>query len=177
MDPTALPPGFAEKLADYTARAAAPVEPKAAASTVLLREGTGGVEVFLMRRRTQMAFAGGMVVFPGGGVDPRDATDEVGWVGPSPAEWAQRLGLDDEGAARAGQVPSRQQRAARRRCAGRGAVRHRLRARERAGPREEHGGEKRADDSGPHSRLEWATAPGCMRRHAAQPIARHLSAR
>lgn len=101
MDPTALPPGFADQLADYTARAATPVEPKAAASTVLLREGARGVEVFLMRRRTQMAFAGGMVVFPGGGVDPRDATDEVGWVGPSPAEWARRLGLDDEGAARA----------------------------------------------------------------------------
>ncbi len=101
MDPTALPPGFAEQLAEYSARAAAPVEAKVAASTILLRPGADGPEAFLLRRRTQMAFAGGMVVFPGGGVDPRDATDDVGWIGPSPAEWAQRLGLDDVSAARA----------------------------------------------------------------------------
>jgi 8-oxo-dGTP pyrophosphatase MutT (NUDIX family) len=99
MDPTALPPGFADQLADYAARAAAPVEAKVAASTILLRDGDAGdVEAFLLRRRTQMAFAGGMVVFPGGGVDPRDATDDVGWAGPPPSTWAQRLGLDDAAA-------------------------------------------------------------------------------
>lgn len=99
MDPTALPPGFADQLADHTARAAAPVEPKVAASTILLRDATsGGVEAFLLRRRTQMAFAGGMVVFPGGGVDPRDAADDVGWAGPAPSTWALRLGLDDSDA-------------------------------------------------------------------------------
>jgi 8-oxo-dGTP pyrophosphatase MutT (NUDIX family) len=100
MDPTALPPGFADQLAEYSARAAAPVEPKVAASTILLRDGADGVQAFLLRRRTQMAFAGGMVVFPGGGVDPRDAGDDVGWAGPPPSTWAQRLGLD-ESAARA----------------------------------------------------------------------------
>ncbi len=98
MDPTALPPGFADQLAKYTARAAAPVTAKVAASTILLRDGADGVEAFLLRRRTQMAFAGGMVVFPGGGVDPRDVTDAVGWVGPSPSTWAQRLELDDASA-------------------------------------------------------------------------------
>ena len=102
MDPTALPPGFADQLAEYSARAAAPVEPKVAASTILLRASPdGGPEAFLLRRRTQMAFAGGMVVFPGGGVDPRDATDDVGWIGPPPSAWAERLGLDDVSAARA----------------------------------------------------------------------------
>jgi 8-oxo-dGTP pyrophosphatase MutT (NUDIX family) len=102
MDPTAMPPGFADQLAEYGARAAAPAEAKVAASTILLRAGEdGGPEVFLLRRRTQMAFAGGMVVFPGGGVDLRDATDDVGWVGPTPAAWAERLGLDDVSAARA----------------------------------------------------------------------------
>jgi 8-oxo-dGTP pyrophosphatase MutT (NUDIX family) len=102
MDPTALPPGFADQLAEYTARSAAPVEAKVAATTILLRTGEdGGPEAFLLRRRTQMAFAGGMVVFPGGGVDPRDATDDVGWVGPAPSVWAERLGLDDVSAARA----------------------------------------------------------------------------
>jgi 8-oxo-dGTP pyrophosphatase MutT (NUDIX family) len=100
MDPTALPPGFADQLAEYAARAAAPVEPKVAASTILLRDAGDGVRAFLLRRRTQMAFAGGMVVFPGGGVDPRDAGDDVGWAGPPPSTWAQRLGLD-ESAARA----------------------------------------------------------------------------
>src|ERR1700712_2250954 len=98
MDPTALPPGFADQLAEYSARAAAPVEPKVAASTILLRDTADGVEAFLLRRRTQMAFAGGMVVFPGGGVDPRDAGDDVGWAGPPPSTWAQRLRLDGSAA-------------------------------------------------------------------------------
>jgi 8-oxo-dGTP pyrophosphatase MutT (NUDIX family) len=101
MDPTALPPGFADQLAEYRERAAAPAEAKVAASTILLRDGGSGPEAFLLRRRSQLAFAGGMVVFPGGGVDPRDAGDDVGWVGPSPSAWAQRLGLDDGSAARA----------------------------------------------------------------------------
>src|SRR2546423_14928145 len=39
-----------------------------------------------------MAFAGGMTVFPGGGVDARDAEEAVAWAGPSPAWWAQRFG-------------------------------------------------------------------------------------
>jgi 8-oxo-dGTP pyrophosphatase MutT (NUDIX family) len=51
-----------------------------------------------------MAFAGGMCVFPGGGVDPRDfdsvltedgLVDRGLWAGPSPAEWASRLGCDE----------------------------------------------------------------------------------
>jgi 8-oxo-dGTP pyrophosphatase MutT (NUDIX family) len=96
MDPTAMPPGFADQFAEYSARTEAPAPAKVAASTILLRAAADGTpEAFLLRRRTQMAFAGGMVVFPGGGVDPRDATDDVGWVGPSPSVWAERLGLDD----------------------------------------------------------------------------------
>ncbi|HEY2225812.1 NUDIX hydrolase [Actinomycetospora sp.] len=101
MDPTAMPPGFADQFAEYSARTEAPAPAKVAASTILLRAAADGTpEAFLLRRRTQMAFAGGMVVFPGGGVDPRDATDDVGWVGPSPSVWAERLGLDDVSAAR-----------------------------------------------------------------------------
>ena len=42
-----------------------------------------------------MEFAGGMFVFPGGGVDPRDFDATVAWAGPSPAEWAPRLGTDE----------------------------------------------------------------------------------
>ena len=62
---------------------------------VLLREGHVGPEVYLLRRQTSMAFAGGMCVFPGGGVDPRDHDASVAWAGPSPAEWAERLACDE----------------------------------------------------------------------------------
>jgi 8-oxo-dGTP pyrophosphatase MutT (NUDIX family) len=78
-----------------------PVVPKRAATVVLLRDGVGGMEAYLIRRVASMAFASGMHAFPGGAVDPRDASHEVGWAGPSPADWAVRLGLEDESAARA----------------------------------------------------------------------------
>ncbi len=42
-----------------------------------------------------MAFAGGMCVFPGGGVDPRDFDHAIAWAGPQPAEWAAQLGTDE----------------------------------------------------------------------------------
>ena len=54
-----------------------------------------GPEVYLLRRQTSMAFAGGMCVFPGGGVDPRDFDHAVAWAGPTPAEWAARLGVEE----------------------------------------------------------------------------------
>jgi 8-oxo-dGTP pyrophosphatase MutT (NUDIX family) len=44
---------------------------------VLLRDGQFGVEVFLMRRVTQMKFGAGMHVFPGGRLDVRDADSSV----------------------------------------------------------------------------------------------------
>ena len=72
-----------------------PVEPRNAATVVLLRPGTAGPEVYLLRRQTSMAFAGGMCVFPGGGVDPRDFDHATAWAGPSPKEWASRLGTDE----------------------------------------------------------------------------------
>jgi 8-oxo-dGTP pyrophosphatase MutT (NUDIX family) len=40
-----------------------------ASTVVLLRDGTAGLEVLLMRRPASMAFAPGMTVFPGGRVD------------------------------------------------------------------------------------------------------------
>ncbi|UAL29492.1 NUDIX hydrolase [Nocardioides rotundus] len=54
-----------------------------------------GSEVYLLRRQTSMAFAGGMCVFPGGGVDPRDFEETPAWAGPSPAEWATQLGCEE----------------------------------------------------------------------------------
>ena len=45
---------------------------------MLLRESSDvGVEVFMMRRTTKAAFAGGMYVFPGGAVDAEDTSYEI----------------------------------------------------------------------------------------------------
>ena len=71
-----------------------PVTPKDAATVILARDSAAGIEVFLMRRVVGMAFAAGMTVFPGGGVDPRDADTSVAWHGPEPAWWASRFGCD-----------------------------------------------------------------------------------
>ncbi|WP_166664459.1 NUDIX hydrolase [Actinophytocola oryzae] len=71
-----------------------PVTPKDAATVMLVRDTEAGLEVFLQRRVTGMAFAGGMTVFPGGGVDRRDADTSVAWHGPTPAWWASRFSCD-----------------------------------------------------------------------------------
>jgi 8-oxo-dGTP pyrophosphatase MutT (NUDIX family) len=54
---------------------AAPAVPRDAATVLLLRDGARGVEVWMMRRRSDLAFAADAWVFPGGAVvdDPRDA--------------------------------------------------------------------------------------------------------
>ncbi|MGZ4611942.1 MAG: NUDIX hydrolase [Kineosporiaceae bacterium] len=65
---------------------AAPV--RDAATVMLVRDrapGPGGVEVFAFRRVPRMVFAPGMLVFPGGSVDPGDADPRTPWVGPPPA--------------------------------------------------------------------------------------------
>lgn len=49
-----------------------PNEAKAAATLVLLRETSAGVELFMVERAKTMGFAGGMMVFPGGKVDEAD---------------------------------------------------------------------------------------------------------
>lgn len=74
-----------------------PAPTRDAATVVLLRERPrGGIEVFLIRRVRSMAFAGGMYVFPGGSVDPRDARlPESAWAGPPPGHWAGVLAADD----------------------------------------------------------------------------------
>ncbi len=53
-----------------------PVKP--AATVMLVRDAdVGGIEVFMMRRTTKAAFAGGMYVFPGGAVDAEDSSYEI----------------------------------------------------------------------------------------------------
>jgi 8-oxo-dGTP pyrophosphatase MutT (NUDIX family) len=50
----------------------APAALRDATSVLLVRDGDRGLEVFLLHRVAEMAFAGGMTVFPGGGLDARD---------------------------------------------------------------------------------------------------------
>lgn len=90
-----MPPGLLAHAQDFYANGGVPATPRLASTVLLLREGTVGPEVYLIRRAATMAFAAGMYAFPGGTVDPRDTTVEPGWAGPTPAEWAARLGLDE----------------------------------------------------------------------------------
>jgi 8-oxo-dGTP pyrophosphatase MutT (NUDIX family) len=91
-----LPAALVEQAAAYAAGELTPAEPRNAATVVLLRPGaSAGPEVYLLRRQASMAFAAGMCVFPGGGVDTRDFDADVAWAGPSPSSWAARLATDE----------------------------------------------------------------------------------
>jgi len=54
------------------------------------------MSVYMLRRRSSMAFAAGAYVFPGGSVDPADADEGIPWAGPDAAEWGSRLGAPAE---------------------------------------------------------------------------------
>jgi 8-oxo-dGTP pyrophosphatase MutT (NUDIX family) len=77
---------------EFAASGRPPVPARPAATVVLLREP---YEIYLVRRAATMSFAPGMYAFPGGSVDARDTSSDVGWIGPSPAEWAYRLGVPE----------------------------------------------------------------------------------
>ena len=49
-----------------------PVEPRQAATVIVLRGGDAALEVLLLRRNPEARFMGGAWVFPGGAVDPDD---------------------------------------------------------------------------------------------------------
>lgn len=90
-----LPEHLAERARAHVATGAPVAAPRDAATLALIRQGAGGVEVYVLRRVTTMAFAPGMHVFPGGTVDPRDLESGTGWFGPAPAVWAERFGVDE----------------------------------------------------------------------------------
>lgn len=72
-----------------------PVTPRDAATVVLLRDGRQGLQTWLLTRRTTLAFAAGMSVYPGGRVD----TEDVGVPLARPdraAEVAVAFGIDVE---------------------------------------------------------------------------------
>jgi len=87
-----LPAKLLETAREYAAGDRVPAAPRDAATVLLLREGPSGPEVYVMVRRRSMAFAGGMVAFPGGGLDPADAATELA----DPSGWAARLGVSPD---------------------------------------------------------------------------------
>ncbi|MGH3492018.1 MAG: NUDIX hydrolase [Mycobacteriales bacterium] len=89
-----LPESVLARASDYLSGVVPPVAPKDASTVLLLRDTSAGVAVYVLRRQLSMAFAAGMYAFPGGSVDPRDADLAIGWAGPSPTDWAARLGCD-----------------------------------------------------------------------------------
>ena len=83
-----LPPQFLERARAAQDPSFVAAAPRDAATIALVRDAPGGMQVYLLRRVRGMAFAGGMHVFPGGSVDPADATAHVGWAGPAASDWA-----------------------------------------------------------------------------------------
>ena len=89
MDSFSAPPAGAKR-----------IEPRPAATLLLLRDapsGDGGPEVFMLQRTASAAFLPGAYVFPGGALDPDDA---------SPSAWRRVRGLDDARASARLGVPS-----------------------------------------------------------------------
>jgi 8-oxo-dGTP pyrophosphatase MutT (NUDIX family) len=95
-----LPPQFAERAREVLDGTVPAVTPRDAATVMLLRpapggqpEGAGepGLQVYMLRRRSSMAFAAGAYVFPGGSVDPADADESIPWAGPDAPAWGRRL--------------------------------------------------------------------------------------
>lgn len=93
-----------------------PVVPKLASTVMLVRDSVPGdtkyriddgvfppdfpdqqnIEVFMLRRAKSMDFVPDAVVFPGGRVDPRDDNPGLPWAGPTPAEWAEKMGCTEQ---------------------------------------------------------------------------------
>lgn len=100
LPPVPLPDRLVEAAREFEDGRRTPAEPRDAATVILLRPASDGAdhgpEVYYLRRHVSMDFAGGMCVYPGGGVDPRDFDADLGWAGPDPSAWAARLGCDEE---------------------------------------------------------------------------------
>lgn len=93
---SAVPDDFLERARALAAGTLQPAPTRDAATVVLLRDSPRGVEAYLLRRVKSMAFAGGMHVFPGGSVDPRDLEHKVPWQGSAPTQWGSVLSADDQ---------------------------------------------------------------------------------
>ncbi len=96
LPPVPLPDHLVAVAREFDDGTRVPVEPRNAATVILMAPSDQGPAVYYLRRQVSMDFAGGMCVFPGGGVDHRDFDTTVAWAGPNPAQWATRLGCDEE---------------------------------------------------------------------------------
>nr|WP_236062038.1 NUDIX hydrolase [Actinacidiphila acididurans] len=92
MNGPALPASWPDRVRALSRGELTAVEPKPAATVLLLRDTPDGPAVHMLRRRASMAFAGGAYAYPGGGVDPRDERP-VGWAGPALDRWSAALGV------------------------------------------------------------------------------------
>lgn len=96
LPPVPLPEAVVDVAREYADGTRTAVEPRDAATVILLRPSEEGPAAYYLRRQLSMDFAGGMAVFPGGGVDPRDFDlGDEHWAGPSAATWAGRLGCSE----------------------------------------------------------------------------------
>ncbi len=88
-----LPSWMAQRARDVLEGRKPPVEPRDAATVMLLRPlpDAPGLQVYMLRRQSSMAFAPGAFVFPGGSVDARDAEIEVGWACLDAQEWGRMI--------------------------------------------------------------------------------------
>lgn len=89
-----LPPTMVARARQFLAGGGVAPAAQPAATVVLVRPAApAGFQVYSIRRAASMAFASGVYAFPGGGVDPVDATADLDWVGPPPEEWGERFGI------------------------------------------------------------------------------------
>ena len=89
------PRGLVERAREFAKGGIPPAVPRDAATVILLRQAPD-IEAFLLQRTEVLEFAPGACVFPGGSVDGDDADPAIGWAGPSPAEFAERLGTSPD---------------------------------------------------------------------------------
>lgn len=77
------------------------VTPLPAATVTLVRDAAGGLEVLLLQRSFRSGFMPGVHVFPGGGLDPGDASDQAHErsAGPGDPEASRMLGIERGGLA------------------------------------------------------------------------------
>lgn len=92
-----LSEGIADRVTGIAEGRVAPAEVRQASTVMILRDGP---EVLMMKRPAAMSFAAGAYVFPGGRVDTADSDPSIGWQGPSPSEFAEKLGAPGEDVAR-----------------------------------------------------------------------------
>ena len=78
-----------------------PAIPRPAATVILARNVSDGIEVFMMERTTAVEFAKGMHVFPGGALDRADHHPEIAslCVGLDDKAASETLGIEQGGLA------------------------------------------------------------------------------